>query len=833
MEKKLYNIDTVSFRYKNRTKTELRITGWCGLFGTEEYGVCLKKDSERCEPDLIKRLPRQDVKDARPETADMKDLGFEVSLFLDFPLEFDTVSLVVYSGDKEIELWKESSQNLSKKISAKTIKFSPDILEINKSGIRIQGWCISKTENMPEYSLTDDNGNNIEYVFKSVGRPDASRSIFGDDRCRYCGFDIKFKYDPERKYILTTKDEFDKAEYVIKPKKEFRKASKKKNKKYKSLKEIIKSLNRKVVKDDFKILFKKGPKALSAEWKGRYITDTGSYENYIRKHLASEEELKEQSRKVFEYMPKISIIVPAFKTPEKFLKQMVDSVRQQSYADWELCIADGGVDDTIVESVMKEYTSIDERIKYKKLSDNLGIAGNTNAALELATGDFIGLLDHDDILAKSALYEVVEALNEDDTIDVVYTDEDKISMDLKTHFAPHFKSDFNLDLLRSNNYICHFFVVRRQTMEKGGIFRSEYDGSQDYDFIFRCVENARTIKHLPRILYHWRMHQNSTAENPESKMYCFDAGKRAIEAHLKRCGEDGIVEMTEHLGYYRVKYPVKGEPLVSIIIPNKDNADSLKLCLDSIKEKSTYKNYEIIVVENNSTSREIFDYYKEIEKDEKIRVVYWKDIFNYSAINNFGVKHSKGEYLILLNNDTEIITENWIELLLGQCQRKAVGITGVKLYYPDNTIQHAGVIIGLGGVAGHVYSGSQREDVGYFARAILQQDLSAVTAACIMVKRSVYEEVNGLNETLKVAFNDVDFCLRIREKGYLVVYEPQVELYHYESKSRGQEDNPEKIARFESEVKYMQEHWSYILEHGDPYYNVNLTLKKGDCSLRV
>ena len=832
MENCLFNIDQMFFEYKAQNNVELKLVGWCGFLNKNDYKLYFDVDGVKYGPDKMKRGKRPDVVKARPETSNVKDIGFGVSKLFVFPLEAREIKLIAEADGEKCILWKENVIKLKKQLSIKTIEYHLDQTDINQAFIRLAGWCISKTESEPEYCLTDNQGEKTEYIFKAVGRPDASQSIFGDDRCRYCGFDIKFKYDITKTYVLTIKDSFDTAEYRINPKREFKKASKRKNKKYKSAKEIISSFSGDVIKGDLKLLFSEGPAALASEWQSRYISDTGSYENYIKKHLASAEELAKQKNKKFNYMPKISIVVPAYKTPEKFLRQMVDSVREQSYANWELCIADGGVDDTQVKTVMEAYMALDSRIKYKKLSDNLGIAGNTNAALELATGDFIGLLDHDDILAKSALYEVVEALNEDRETDVVYTDEDKVSMDLKTHFSPHFKPDFNLDLLRSNNYICHFFVVRSSVVEKAGIFRSEYDGSQDFDFIFRCVENARKIKHLPRILYHWRMHENSTAENPESKMYCFDAGKRAIEAHLERQGIKGSVSMTEHLGYYKVNYPVKGKPLVSIIIPNKDNQDSLKLCIDSIEKKSTYDNYEIIIVENNSTSEEIFEYYRDIEKKDNIRVVYWKDIFNYSAINNFGVKYAKGEYLILLNNDTEIITENWIELMLGQCQRKEVGIVGVKLYYPDDTIQHAGVIIGMGGVAGHIYTGSPKENVGYFARAILQQDLSAVTAACLMVKKSVYDEVGGLNETLKVAFNDVDFCLSVREKGYLIVFEPQAELYHYESKSRGQEDSPEKIARFESEVEYMQEHWPYVLKHGDPYYNENLTLTKGDCSLR-
>ena len=360
--------------------------------------------------------------------------------------------------------------------------------------------------------------------------------------------------------------------------------------------------------------------------------------------------------------------------------------------------------------------------------------------------------------------------------------------------------------------------------------RTEYNGSQDYDFIFRCVEQARAIYHIPKVLYHWRMHSASTAANPESKMYCYDAGKRAIEAHLKRMRVEGEVVMTEHLGFYRVKYPVKGNPLISIIIPNKDEASTLDVCLRSIRERSTYKNYEIIVVENNSTNPDTFAYYDTLKKYQNLKIVEWLDLFHYPKINNFGISFAKGEYLILLNNDTEILTPNWIEELLSHCQRPEVGITGSKLYYPDDKIQHAGVIIGLGGIAGHAFSCQSRKDPGYFARAIVQQDLSAVTAACFMVSRAIYEEVGGMEEQLQVAFNDVDFCLKVRDKGYLVVYNPNVELYHYESKSRGLEDTPRKHARFEREVNFMKARWEKVLEKGDPYYNPNLTLVRGDFS---
>ena len=461
----------------------------------------------------------------------------------------------------------------------------------------------------------------------------------------------------------------------------------------------------------------------------------------------------------------------------------------------------------------------------------MGIAGNTNAAIQMATGEYLALLDHDDLLEPDVLFETAKKIKEK-RADIIYTDEDKISADGKEYFQPHFKPEFNLDLLRSNNYICHFFVVRRAIAEKAGGFRQEFDGAQDYDFIFRCVENSKEIVRIPKILYHWRTHRQSTADNPASKLYAFEAGKRAIEAHLKRAGEAAEVFHTKDYGFYRVKYQVEGTPLVSIVIPNKDEISTLKKCLESVWEISTYKNIEILIVENNSEKQETFEYYKKIDGKRNVRVLYWKEAFNYSKINNFGISHAKGEYIICLNNDMEVIAPDWIEELLGHCQRAEVGIAGARLYYPDNTIQHAGVVIGMGGVAGSMFVGMDRRRTGYLHKAGIQQDLSAVTAACMMVKKNVFQEVHGFEEKLAVAFNDVDFCLKVREKGYLVVYDPYAELYHYESKTRGAEDTKEKVKRFQGEIQYMKEKWMTLLKKGDPYYNPNLSLKKWDYSLR-
>lgn len=565
----------------------------------------------------------------------------------------------------------------------------------------------------------------------------------------------------------------------------------------------------------------------------RFEPEEVPYGPWYEQYIPTREELEKQRKKKWNYGPKISIIVPAYKTPEAFLRQLMDSLLAQTYANWELCIANASPEDASMEYVLKEYAKKDSRILWKKLEENKGIAENTNEAFAMATGEFAGLLDHDDLLAPNALYEVAKALETEPDIDVLYTDEDKVRGDeVLEHFQPHLKPDFNIDLLRSNNYICHFFVVRKSLLEKTGGFRREYDGAQDYDFIFRCTQAAGKIHHIPEILYHWRTHQSSTADNPESKLYAFEAGKRAIEENLRQNGLIGEVSHTKDYGFYRVKYPVQGEPLVSIIIPNKDAKEDLEKCIQSILEKSSYTNYEILIVENNSTGEEIFSYYKELSGNSKIRLLRWKREFNYSAINNYGAKKAKGDYLLFLNNDTEVISPDWIEEMLGFCQRPDTGIVGARLYFGNNTIQHAGTVIGIGGIAGHMFTDMPRERSGYMHKAAIIQDLSAVTAACMMVKRQVFEEVQGFEEQLSVAFNDVDFCLRVREKQYLVVYDPYVELYHYESKSRGAEDSKEKVRRFQSEIEFMRCRWEALLKKGDPYYNKNLSLVKWNYSLK-
>ena len=573
-----------------------------------------------------------------------------------------------------------------------------------------------------------------------------------------------------------------------------------------------------------------GPRTAKANWK----------QHYEEKHhptLAywpSDDQYRTEQQTTFGRNIRFSILVPLYNTPEDYLTVMIDSVVRQTYGNWELCLADGSdAEHAYVGKICRKLARGEKRIKYRKLDDNRGISENTNACLDMATGDYIGLFDHDDLLHPSALHEYMQAICGQDA-DFLYSDENTFHETPADAYWPHYKPDYSPDTLRSYNYICHFTVFSRELLEKaGGGFRKEYDGSQDYDIILRLTEKAKHIVHIPKVLYYWRSHKDSTASDIAAKPYTMDAARAAIAAHLERTGLKGSVENARIPSTYKVQYEIKGNPLISIIIPNKDHADDLDKCLKSIREKSTWTNLEIIVVENNSTKQQTFDYYRKIEQDERIRVIRWEREFNYSAINNFGAQHAAGEYLLLLNNDIEIITPDWIEQMLMFTQRPDVGAAGAMLYYPDDTVQHAGVILGIGGVAGHSHKYFARGEYGYASRMAIAQNLSGVTAACIMIPRKVWDKVGGLDEGFAVAFNDVDLCMKIRQAGYLIVWTPFAELYHHESKSRGQEDNAEKQMRFKGEIDRFMAKWGKELEKGDPYYNPNLTLITEDFAFRT
>ena len=574
---------------------------------------------------------------------------------------------------------------------------------------------------------------------------------------------------------------------------------------------MFRKLSPYTIRKGFRYMKHYGPKEFWIRLHERFEPEEVPYGLWYRAYIPTEETLETQRKQKFDYSPLISIAVPAYQTPVEFLRQMIESLIVQTYSNWELCIVNASPDNEEMQKVLAEYSAGDSRVRFCNLKENLGIAENTNRAFAMTKGEFVGLLDHDDLLAPNALYEIVKILQDHPQADALFTAEDKVTTELDEHFQPHLKPDFNLDLLRSNNYICHFFVVQKSIVEKAGGFRIEFDGAQDYDFIFRCTENAGEVLHVPEILYHWRTHKASTADNPASKMYAFEAGKRAIEAHLERTGTKGEVSHTQDLGFYRVKYPVQGKPLVSVIIPNKDEKETLQTCLEMLEKNTSYRNFEIIIIENYSTTEEIFKYYKELSSDPRIRLLRWGKEFNYSAINNFGASHARGEYLLFLNNDVKSINPDWLEEMLGVCQRPEVGGVGAKLIYPDNTLQHAGCVIGIGGIAGHMFVDMPADRTGYLHKASLLQDMSAVTAACLMMKKEVFEEAGGFTEELAVAFNDVDLCLKVRKNGYLIVYDPYAKLYHMESKTRGAEDSKEKVRRFQTEIEYMRCHWIDIL----------------------
>ena len=583
---------------------------------------------------------------------------------------------------------------------------------------------------------------------------------------------------------------------------------------YGSLKGIARKLNAKMI-----------------EKKARRQHGTASFPNA--------QEAERQKNTVFDRDVTFSILVPLYNTPEKFLRQAIESVISQTYPKWQLCLADGSDEaHATVGKICREYADKDDRITYQKLSENKGISGNTNACLAMARGNYIALFDHDDVLHPSVLYEYMKVICEKDA-DYIYCDEATFhgNKTIDDMITLHFKPDYAPDNLCANNYICHFSAFKRTLLEGTELFRSEFDGSQDHDMILRLTAKAKCVAHVPKLLYYWRSHAGSVASDISAKSYAIEAAKGAVAAHLREEGWENF-EITSTKAFetiFRIKYEIKGNPRVSILIPNKDHLDDLKRCISSIVEKSSYDNYEIIVIENNSTTDEIFAYYEELKKNPDIRVVTYEGDFNYSAINNFGERYATGEYILLLNNDTQVITLDWIEELLMYAQREDVGAVGAKLYYEDKTIQHAGVVLGLGAhrTAGHTHYRVSSNNLGYMGRLCYAQDVMAVTGACLMMRKSLFEELGGLDEGFAVSLNDVDLCIRAWKSGHVNVFTPFAELYHFESVSRGLDDKGEKAKRYDRESAVFREKWKDLLEKGDPYYNPNFSLDRSDFALKL
>lgn len=563
----------------------------------------------------------------------------------------------------------------------------------------------------------------------------------------------------------------------------------------------------------------------------RLALDTLQYRQWIARHEPRQAELARQRKTQFARRPLISIVVPVYNTPRRFLKEMIQSVQDQTYANWELCIANGGSHAEWIQPLLDRFALSETRIRVTHLDSNRGIAGNSNAALAMARGDFVAFLDHDDVLAPFALFEIGAAINARPEADLIYSDEDKLDEGGR-RVDPCFKPNWSPDTLRSHNYICHLLTIRRSVVEQLGGIREGFDGAQDYDLVLRASEKARQIVHIPKVLYHWRMHPQSTAANTQSKQYLVEAGRRALAEHLERMQTLATVAEGHIPGVYRVIYHLSRQPLVSILIPNRDSIAMLNRCLDSIAQ-SSYAHHEILILENHSEQADTLAYYRRLECERGVRIVPWVKPFNYAAVNNFGAAHARGEVLLFLNNDIEAINPDWLEVMVKQTLRPEVGAVGAKLYYPDDTIQHAGIVVGMGGVAGHAHMNFPRSAAGYMDRLQLPQNCSAVTGACLMTRREVFEKAGGFDEGFVLSFNDVDLCLQIQALGYRILWTPEAELYHFESKTRGYEDTPEKLARFRREHQRFIAKWGNFLKAGDPFYNPNFRLDRADYALRA
>jgi GT2 family glycosyltransferase len=562
------------------------------------------------------------------------------------------------------------------------------------------------------------------------------------------------------------------------------------------------------------------------------------YQVWLKKHYPTKEILKKQQKESakLKYKPLISVIVPTYNTPPLLLKEMIESVLAQSYQNWELCIADDASPDEQVRETIKSYASKAKRIRYVFRKQNGHISVASNSAIEISKGEYIALLDHDDILWPNALYEVVKALNKNKTIDFVYTDEDKLTADGKRMEDPLLKPDWSPDFLRSCNIITHFAVIRKSLVDKVGGFRKGFEGTQDWDLFLRVTRRTNKVHHIPTVLYDWRKTKNSTAMTTDAKDYAYTNQRKALEDDvISRGFNKSSVHLTQYLGFWNVTYDLEELPLVSIIIPTKDKIELIKKCLDSIYKLTTYPNYEIILADTGSKNVEVWKLYKNHQDKQNLQILKWNKSFNYSGVNNYAVSKANGNYLLFLNNDTEVIAPRWIESMLAHAQRSEVGAVGAKLLYANNAIQHAGVVLGMGGmegappVAGNIFGGW--DNAVFDPHKVLWTDcvrnVSAVTAACMLVSKAKFNEAGGFDESFKIAFNDVDFCLKLRQNGYWNVYTPYALLYHHESVSMGRPgENRRDLELFKQEHVKMNERWGGEFLNNDPFFNPNYDIKK-------
>ena len=594
-----------------------------------------------------------------------------------------------------------------------------------------------------------------------------------------------------------------------------------------------------LIRQGYQILVHNGIKAFSQSVNQHIFTifQFYDYQKWIKVNEPSNKtliQLKENSQS-FSYRPKISIITPVWNVDEKWFRLCIDSVINQIYDNWELCLVDGNSTKPHIKKVLSEYSRKDSRIIIQFSKENKGIAGNSQEALALATGEFIGLLDHDDELANFALFEVVRLLNKNSSLSYIYSDEDKIN-EKGVRKNPFFKPDWSPDMFYSINYLCHFSVIRARLLHKIGGFHEGYDGSQDYDLFLRVTENLpeNQIAHIPKILYHWRMIPESASLSESAKPYVYNAAKKAIADSLKRkkIPIEGVLD-GYWVGSFRVQYQIKTNPEVTIIIPTKDHVEFLKQCIDSIVEKTNNIKYKIYIIDNQSELKETEHYYQSLEKNQTIRVFRYNHSFNFSAMINCAVEQVTSPYLVFIHYDTEVITEEWLSAMLEHAQFDDVGAVGGLLVYPDNTIQHAGLIIGNPHVAINSHNHIPYELFGYFGRARIIHNVSAVGAACMMMRTDLFNEIGKFDTDLAVAYNDVDLCLRLRENGYRIIFTPYTQLYHYVSLNKGFGKFSKNEKKFEGETMIMRKRWGQVIEKGDPYYNINLTTEKEDFSIKL
>ena len=774
-----------------------------------------------------------------------------------------------------------------------------DIALVREGKLHIQGWAFGKDPESPvKIEAFGKDKEKKEIFIEEVERETVIEAYFpnyekehGKGISRRLGFavNVPYAFGEQEEVVLTLETEGQRRTFLFDDVKieRFNSRSRKKWDKLRALFqwETVEAIEDTVRQGGLSAHFHKTVRKL------RSIEEEYDYNEWQRRVRPTEEELERQ-REIsrgnrFSDSPVFfSFVIPVYRPKEEFLRRLLDSILAQTHPHFEVCLADASdyrtfhkeIGKKSPKEVLEEYSQRDHRIRFQVLEENEGISGNTNRAIRMAEGDFIVFSDHDDELAPNALFEVVRAIDAHPRAELLYSDEDKIDFASAYYFEPNFKPDYSPEFLTAVNYICHLLIAKRSLLERVAEVddtgekryeRKEYDGAQDYDIILRLSEEAEkiekeeglskeeekereealytsgTIIHIPKVLYHWRSHQLSTAQNPEAKLYAFTAGERAVFDHYKRIGRPiRNVERGITYGYYHPHFRIEeqGElPLVSVIIPNKDHVKDLDQAIRSLF-KGSYPYLEVIVVENNSEEKETFSYYEEIQKEfparygdfkkKAVRVVHWEREFNYSAINNFGVGFSHGDYLLFMNNDIEMLGEHSVEEMLQYVEDPEIGICGARLLYPDHLIQHGGVVMGFGGIAGASFIGLHETEQTYMHRAECIQNYSAVTAAVLLTKRKCFQEVGGFREELAVAFNDVDFCLKVRALGKRVVYTPYALFTHYESKSRGLEDNPEKVKRFNSEIVTLGKIWHMILRKGDPYYNPALTLRKANFALR-